>query len=74
MENEVVYISVDIEASGPIPEEYSMLSIDACEVGNIEKNFYTQIRPISERYVKECVYFILVIGRNKAASAALCRR
>src|SRR5213593_2029962 len=55
MDDEAVYVSVDIEASGPIPGEYSMLSIGACEVGNIEKNFYTEIQPISERFVKEAL-------------------
>ena len=50
-----VYISVDIEASGPIPGEYSMLSIGACEVGNTEKNFYIEIKPISEQFLKEAL-------------------
>ena len=28
------YISVDVEAAGPIPGTYSLLSIGACVVGN----------------------------------------
>ena len=55
MDYEVVYVSVDIEASGPIPGEYSILSVGACEVGDIEKNFYTEIQPISERFVGEAL-------------------
>ena len=55
MDNEAVYVSVDIEASGPIPGEYSMLSIGACKVGKIEKNFYTEIKPISELFVREAL-------------------
>ena len=55
MDYEVVYVSVDIEASGPIPGEYSILSVGACEVGDIEKNFYTEIQPISERFVREAL-------------------
>ena len=29
----VTYVSVDIECSGPIPVQYSMLSLGACVVG-----------------------------------------
>src|SRR5213594_3861850 len=50
-----VYISVDIEASGPIPGEYSMLSIGACEIDNVKNNFYAELQPISENYVKEAI-------------------
>jgi ribonuclease T len=52
------YISVDIECSGPIPAEYSMLSIGACVVGkedNGDYTFYIEIRPISDNYVKEAL-------------------
>ena len=31
------YISVDIEASGPVPGEYSMLSLGACVVGATDR-------------------------------------
>ena len=50
-----VYISVDIEASGPIPGEYSMLSIGACEVGNVDNCFYVELQPISEKYVEQAL-------------------
>lgn len=49
------YISVDVEASGPIPGKYSMLSIGACTVDDIEEGFYTELRPISDSYVKEAI-------------------
>jgi DNA polymerase III epsilon subunit-like protein len=55
MDEEEVYISVDIEASGPIPGEYSMLSIGACEIGNMKNSFYAEIQPISEKFVKEAL-------------------
>lgn len=42
-----IYISVDIESSGPIPVEYSMLSIGACIVGNPEVSFYAELKPIN---------------------------
>lgn len=49
------YISVDIEASGPIPGEYSMLSLGACLVRDIHEGFYAELRPISDRYVSEAL-------------------
>ena len=41
------YISVDIEAAGPIPPTYSMLSLGACVVGDEQTTFYTELRPIN---------------------------
>jgi ribonuclease T len=43
---------VDIESAGPIPEEYSMLSIGACVVGKEDEkeyNFYVELQPISDK-------------------------
>jgi uncharacterized OsmC-like protein len=40
------YISVDIEASGPIPGDYSILSIGACSVIDVRKNFYVELKPL----------------------------
>ena len=54
----VTYISVDIESSGPIPAEYSMLSIGACVIGRERENdscFYIEIQPISGKFVKEAL-------------------
>lgn len=45
-----IYISVDIEASGPIPGEYSMLSLGACVVGATDQNFYVEFKPITRNY------------------------
>lgn len=42
-----VYISVDIEASGPIPGEYSMLTIGACNVDEPDQVFTCELKPIS---------------------------
>lgn len=49
------YVSVDIEASGPIPGEYSMLSVGACLVRDVEQAFYAELRPIGDRYVSEAL-------------------
>lgn len=42
-----IFLSVDIETSGPIPGEYSMLTIGACNVDNAEQIFSCALRPIS---------------------------
>ena len=46
-----LYISVDIEASGPIPGEYSMLSIGASVIGKPENSFYAELQPLNENAV-----------------------
>jgi DNA polymerase III epsilon subunit-like protein len=53
--SEEVYISVDIEASGPVPGEYSMLSIGASVVGRPETSFYAELRPINNNAVPEAL-------------------
>ena len=50
-----IYISVDIESSGPIPGAYSLLSIGACVVGNSGEEFYVEIQPVNEAYVPEAI-------------------
>lgn len=49
------YVSVDIESSGPIPGEYSMLSIGACIVGHPEESFYAELKPISDHFLAEAL-------------------
>lgn len=60
MSNTEIYISVDIEASGPYPPVYSMLSIGACLVGDVETSFYAELRPVSEQVATEA---IRVVGK-----------
>lgn len=50
-----IYISVDIEASGPIPGEYSMLSLGAAVVGNVSKTFYAELKPLNPNYVPKAL-------------------
>jgi hypothetical protein len=48
------YIVVDIEADGPIPGDYSMISFGAVIVDeSLDKSFYGKLKPISENYVPE---------------------
>ncbi len=46
-----VYVSVDIEAAGPIPGEYSMLSLGACLVIAPKVTFYAEFKPINNHFV-----------------------
>lgn len=50
-----VYFSVDIEAAGPIPGEYSMLALGACVVGNPDQAFYVELRPVTDAFVEEAL-------------------
>jgi hypothetical protein len=46
------YIMVDVEADGPIPGDYSMISFGAIIVEpSLSKTFYVQIKPISEKWI-----------------------
>ena len=43
-----VFISVDVETSGPIPGEYSLLTIGACLVDDFGRTFSARLKPISD--------------------------
>jgi ribonuclease T len=58
---EEVYISVDIEAAGPIPAAYSMLSLGAAVVHDLDANFYAELRPINRKYVRDAMK---IVGRT----------
>jgi len=50
------FISVDIEADGPIPGKYSMISLGAVRcVPPYDENFYCTIRPVTEEYIPEAL-------------------
>lgn len=44
-----------MESSGPIPGEFSMLSLGACVVGNTSKNFYIEIKPLNDNFVEKAL-------------------
>jgi DNA polymerase III epsilon subunit-like protein len=50
-----IYISVDIEASGPIPGQYSMLSLGASVVDGADQSFYVELKPINWNYDPEAL-------------------
>ena len=45
-----LYIAFDVEADGPIPGPYSMLSFGMAVAGKPELNFYTELQPISDDF------------------------
>jgi DNA polymerase III alpha subunit (gram-positive type) len=48
------YFSVDIEADGPAPGLYSMISFGAVLVEpGLNKTFYAELKPISDRWIPE---------------------
>lgn len=53
--NPELFISVDIEASGPVPGLYSMLSIGACHVYNPEQTFECLLKPTGKFVDEEAV-------------------
>jgi hypothetical protein len=60
-----MYFSVDVEADGPIPGPYSMISVGLAVAGRRgadfasarlgEQTFYRELRPISDEYVPEAL-------------------
>ncbi len=42
-----VFISVDVETAGPIPGEYSLLSIGACHVDDQARTFECELKPLN---------------------------
>lgn len=63
MKNEI-FVSVDIEADGPIPGDYSMVSLGACLVDNPEVGFYIEIKPISDKFIPEAIG-VTELDRNR---------
>jgi ribonuclease T len=63
-----LYISIDIEADGPIPGDYSMSSLGAvvCEPA-LDRTFYREFKPICEMFVPEAA---AVSGLDRAKLAA----
>ncbi len=52
----MAYIMVDVETDGPIPGDYSLISLGAVRVDEaLDKTFYGRLRPISDRFVPEAL-------------------
>lgn len=50
------YVSVDVEASGPIPGDFSLLSIGACFVEDTNNQFYVELKPISLNFNDAAIF------------------
>jgi len=50
-----IFISIDIEASGPYPGRYSLLSIGACLVDDPAQDFYAELKPVSLEAVESAL-------------------
>src|SRR5512141_2346908 len=50
------FISVDIEASGPYPERYSLLSIGACLVEDPGEGFYIELKPDKSEVMESALH------------------
>lgn len=49
-ERREIFVSVDVETAGPVPGEYSMLSIGACLAFAPEEGFSCLLKPIGNRF------------------------
>ncbi|MER8602861.1 3'-5' exonuclease [Mesorhizobium sp. M0678] len=45
-----VFVSVDVETAGPIPGEFSLLSIGACSIFEPEQTFACELKPINGNF------------------------
>ncbi len=76
--NSECFVSVDVETSGPIAGEYSMLAIGACVVGRTAEAFYAELQPITANAIPDA---LAVTGfnleelarRGEAPSVAMTR-
>lgn len=50
-----IYISVDIESTGPIPGKHSMYELGACVVGDPSKTFFRKLNLMTDNYVPKAL-------------------
>ena len=48
-----IYLSVDIETSGPNPGNYALLSIGACTITEPGETFYIELKPDADGFLPE---------------------
>ena len=48
-----VFVCVDVETAGPIPPDYSLLSIGACSVFEPQSTFYIELQPVNDQLTPE---------------------
>jgi hypothetical protein len=50
-----LYVAVDVEADGPIPGAYRMISLGMAVAGRSDLRFYTELKPISDDFVPQAL-------------------
>jgi ribonuclease T len=65
------YISVDVEAAGPLPPTYSMLSLGAVAVDDPQATFYVEFKPLNDNAVPAAMK---VVGRSLQDFAQVGRK
>lgn len=50
-----LYISVDVETSGPIPGDFSLLSIGACIASDFGKTFFAELKPLNSNFSQKAM-------------------
>ena len=55
MMSDELYVSVDVETSGPVPGIYSLLSIGACVVSEPTQSIYLELQPDGIKHDPEAV-------------------
>jgi ribonuclease T len=55
MRKREVYIVVDVEASGPNPGNYALLSLGACTVAEPRQTFYAELQPDKDSFTSEAM-------------------
>ena len=53
--SEDFYIVVDVETSGPTPEQYALLSIGACTISDPRQTFYIELQPDVDDALEEAM-------------------
>ena len=49
------YVVVDVEAAGPTPSQYALLSIGACTLGQPRQTFYVELQPDRQAATEEAM-------------------
>lgn len=49
------YISIDVETAGPNPSQYSLLSIGACTISELQSTFYVELKPVNDLFKLEAL-------------------
>jgi DNA polymerase III epsilon subunit-like protein len=60
-----LFVSVDIETSGPTPQTGSMLSIGACLVDDTSVSFYVELKPMPDRPWSDDAFHIHRLQRDR---------